>query len=94
MRKAYLLVYNDAAGSREKIKKWANDSPNILTWRFDLPNCFYLISELSADEISGDLAKTVGVGGRWLVLEIVENRQGRLPLESWYLMRNKQRKPK
>jgi hypothetical protein len=93
MRKAYLLVYNDALGTRGLVKAWADTSKTVITWRFDLPNCFYLISEASAAELSEELTSEFGTRGRWIVTEISDNRQGRLPPESWYLIRHKKGKP-
>ena len=94
MRKSYILIYSDDAGSREQIKAWANTESMVLTWRYDLPHCFYLVSENSAQELSESLRGYTGQKGRFLVMETHDNRQGWLPPESWYLMRNKRRKPK
>lgn len=89
MRRAYLLVYSDLLGSRETIKAWADQSPLVKTWRYDLPHCFYLISDATASELDGDLEGFLGKRGRYLITEIDENRQGRLPADTWYLLRNK-----
>jgi hypothetical protein len=94
MRKVYLLIYNDSVGPRELVKLWADSSPLVKTWRYDLPHCFYLVSEASAEELSANLRATLGTGGRFLITEISENRQGWLPADTWYLLRNKTIKPK
>lgn len=94
MRKAYLLVYSEATGSREKLKEWANSEPMVVTWRYDLPNCFYIISEASAQELSNSLRNFTNDNGRFIFSEIHQNRYGWLPSSSWYLLTNKTHKPK
>lgn len=51
MRKAYLLVYADS-GTRGQVKTCVDSLPEIETWRYDMPHCFYLISEYDADDIA------------------------------------------
>jgi len=92
--KAYVIVFNSVAGPRDRIKQWADKSPLVHTWRGDLPMALYVLSESSASELAKDLESKLGKTGRYLILEIGENRQGRLPQESWYLFRHKQHKPK
>jgi hypothetical protein len=94
VRKAYLLIYSDHTGSRDRIKYWANQEPMVATWRYDLPNCFYLISEYSANDLAESLRSFTGNAGRFLIVEPSANRQGWLPSASWYLLRNKKHKPK
>jgi hypothetical protein len=94
MRRAYLLVYSDSTGTRDSIKAWANSDPLVLTWRYDLPHAFYLISESTAQELSSSLRSHTGSQGRFLISEIGDNRNGWLPPDTWYLLKNKKNKPK
>jgi hypothetical protein len=93
MRRAYTLIYNSTLGTFEEVKKWATDSKQVVTWRYELPNCFWLISENSAVEIHEDIERQFGTRGRYIVTEVTDNRQGRLTTEGWYLLRNKVHKP-
>lgn len=92
MRKSYLFVYNDTVGTREEIKNHLNTMSSVITWRFDMPNVFYIISENTADEIAEEFEKKAGTGGRFIFLEYNGNAQGRLTGESWYLLNNKHHK--
>jgi hypothetical protein len=92
MTKAYVLIYNDTVGTREEIKEWADKSPHVQTWRYDLPNCFYLISDASAQEVDEDFENYFGKKGRYLILEATANRQGLLPMDTWYLLTHKKHK--
>jgi hypothetical protein len=87
-RKAYLLIYSGASITREQVKNWANSETAVITWRYDLPNSFYLISEKSAQELSNSLMNRIGKA-RFLITEVSANRQGYLPKDTWYLFRNK-----
>ena len=89
MSKVYLLVYSNLAGSREQVKKAINDSGIIRTWRYDMPNSFYLVSESSAEKITDALHRQLGKRARFIVSEITENRQGWLPKDTWYFIREK-----
>lgn len=94
MKRAYLLIYSDATGTREEIKNWADSESQIETWRYDLPHCFYLISEASAKDLAKSLRAFTGEKGRFLISEAGDNRNGWLPQETWHLLRTKSHKPK
>ena len=93
MRKVYLLAYSDQAGLRDRIKRWADRSELVVTWRTDLPNTFYLVSEADAEELCDDLTEHMKKPLRFIITEIAENKQGRLPRETWYLLRNRSLMP-
>jgi hypothetical protein len=93
VKKAYILVYSDVLGDRDLVKSWASASEVVHTWRFDLPNCFYLISEHTAQEIANDLHTSLGTG-RFIIAELNDNRHGWLPSDTWYFLRHKKSKPK
>jgi len=92
MRKAYLLVYANSLGTRNEVKDCVDNLPEILTWRYDMPNCFYLISEYDAQDISNAIRSYLGNKGRFLISEVTDNKQGWLPSKTWYLLNNKKHK--
>ena len=92
MRKAYLLVYSNSLGSRDEVKDCIDNIRKITYWRYDMPNCFYLISEYDADDISESIIEYLGKNGRFIVVEVTDNKQGWLPSKTWYLLNNKRRK--
>jgi hypothetical protein len=89
MRCAYILVYNDEAGGRNEMKGFIDAIPEILNWRYELPNCFYLISDKSAGELTDLLRKKTGDKGAFIIAELNNNRQGWLDKESWELISTK-----
>ena len=93
MRKTYLLAYSDDVGTRDQLKNALNEMPSVITWRYDMTNAFYIISEEMADTISTELRDRLP-NGRFLVTELGDNRQGWLTKDSWHLIRNKQHRPK
>ena len=93
MKKCYLLIYSNDVGGRENVRDWLNSNDEILHWRTDLPNMFYIVSEEDSSSLSQSFVSYIGKK-RHLIVEVGENRQGVLPPESWYLMRNKKKKPK
>lgn len=87
-KKAYILIYSDVKMDRQDVQRWADAERKVITWRYDLPNSFYLVSENSASELADSFAETFGKV-RFLITEISTNRQGFLPKNTWYFLRNK-----
>lgn len=94
MRRSCLFVYNDSVGTREQITSVLNRMTTVMTWRYDLPNCIYIISDHSADDISKEFERVRGSHGLFIFLEYNQNSQGRMTRESWYLLNNKWHQPK
>ena len=88
-RRAYLLIYSGGVGTREGIRDFIDDLPEILNWRYDVPHAFYLISESDADEIAERLLQYSGGDGRFLITEVAENSQGWLPRGAWRFLNEK-----
>ena len=91
MRKSYMLIYSDSLGSRDEVKDCLNSLSEVLTWRYDMPNSFYIVSDYTANQIAKSIQDSIG-NGRFLVTEISSNKQGWLPPESWYLINEKKHK--
>lgn len=84
MRRVYIFVYSDLMGGRDAMKELVDSISQILDWCYDMPNSFYIISELSANELS-DLIRSNYTGShtRFFISEITGNRQGYLPKKTW-----------
>ncbi len=93
MKKAYIFIYSDATGGRDAVRAWVNDEPTVVHWRYDMPHSYYIISESTAEELYSSFINYNGKKGRFLIVEASDNRQGLLPAETWYLLRNKKKKP-
>ena len=52
MRKCYLLVYGPSVASYQQMKAVMNTIPEVKTWRTDIPNCFYVVSETDATTLA------------------------------------------
>ena len=59
-----------------------------------MPHAFYIISEKDAAFLSASFTTWNGQKGRFLIVEASDNRQGRLPRGTWYLLHNKRQMPK
>jgi hypothetical protein len=94
MKKVYLFIYNDETGTREELKAIISIMNTVLTWRFDMPHSFYIISENSAIELYDEFTKAHGIKGRYMFIECTDNKQGQMLPDTWYLLNNKQLKPK
>lgn len=88
MRRLYLFHFAPPA-TRESVREALNAMPEVLAWRFDMPNLFYVISDNTAREIASAYRSVRRDEGRFLVAAIdPQNRQGWLPADTWYLLNN------
>lgn len=84
MKKVYILVYSNVIGDRSVMKDILNSIEGVLDWRFDMPNSFYLISEMSASTLVDRIhANIQSESCRFFITEISANRQGYLPKDTW-----------
>jgi len=89
MRRAYLLAFSNDLGTTESVKACLETMPEVLTWRYDMTNAFYIISECSADLLCGSFKSRIKSNGRFIISEIGANKQGWLTEGSWHLINNK-----
>jgi hypothetical protein len=75
------------------MKTVLNSISEVRTWRTDIPNCFYVVSEADAKALGNIIREKTGKSGRFIISEIQENRYGWLTNESWYFIKNKRAKP-
>ncbi|OQY52850.1 MAG: hypothetical protein B6247_16160 [Candidatus Parabeggiatoa sp. nov. 2] len=52
MKKVYILFYSNSLGTREEVRDYLDSLSEVLHWRYDIPNVFYLISEENADTLA------------------------------------------
>jgi hypothetical protein len=86
MKRTYLLIYSDRLGTREDIKEFLDERSEILNWRYDLPQTFYLVSNLSAEELYEIVQSYNQERGLFLISEVGDNTQGWLPKKTWMLL--------
>lgn len=94
MRKVYLFIFNDEVGTREELKGFLNIMSTVITWRYDIPHSFYVISENTAAELYDEFVELNGTKGRFMFVECTENSQGQMLKDSWYFFNNKKQRPK
>ena len=86
MSKLYLFIYSDSLGNREEVKVILNDISEVLSWRYDMPYSFYILSDASANQLVDLIHSKVAEGKsvRFFITEILNsNRQGYLPKATW-----------
>ena len=86
MKRTYLLIYSDKLGTREEIRAFLDKRSEILNWRYDLPHTFYLVSDLSAEELYEVIQSHNQERGLFLISEVGQTTQGWLPAKSWMLL--------
>lgn len=92
-KKSYLFVHNSQVGDREAVKKALDQMIHVETWRYDMPNVFYIVSVATADTLANEFEKFAGSNGRYIFLEYSSNSQGRLTGDTWHLLNNLEHTP-
>ena len=79
----YILIYDNETADRETMKEYLKSLPEILSWRFDMPNSFFIYSNESANKLTELLASRLPNYKCFLFAEIPLNKQGYLKKETW-----------
>lgn len=88
--KSYLFTYNDKLGTREEITQFIDGLEEVITWRYELPNTFFLVSEDDLDTIFNRIVQRFSTRGRFLLTEYsAENSQGLLTKRGWQVLNEK-----
>ncbi len=83
MTRVYILLY-DNSFVRHELRTLLDTAPEVLDWRYDTPNCFYLISRESAERLAKIIeSQRKTEKSRFLVEEVGSNRQGWLAADTW-----------
>ncbi|MBL2043911.1 hypothetical protein ELE95_30020, partial [Klebsiella pneumoniae] len=67
MKKLYIFNYTEEVGTREQIKAWLGQEEKITNWRYDMPGCFYLVSDATAFALGPSFLVFYGALGRRLI---------------------------
>jgi hypothetical protein len=96
VKKSYIFIFNNELGTKEEVKNFLNTCDQVSTWRNELPNTYFIVSELSAYRLYDLVANHFGEKkGAYLLTEYVqENSQGLLNKRSWHLLNEKKLPPK
>jgi small-conductance mechanosensitive channel len=89
MRKAYIFVFNAELGGLDAVRDMLDKLPEVINWRLELPSTFFLVSELTADQLAIRIRESTKNKGRFIVAEITGNKQGWLYPKSWSIINNK-----
>jgi hypothetical protein len=74
-------------GTRESVKNWASNKDEFKSWRYDLPNSFYLASDKDEVYLSQSFRRHCGGKGRFIIIKIGLSRHGFLPKDTWEFIR-------
>jgi hypothetical protein len=87
-RYAYLLVFDDAAGTMNAVRSFIDSRPEILNWYTCMPNTFFMVSELPAADLTKLFREFTKDQGRFIIVDLATDRNGWLPSKAWEFIRN------
>ncbi len=94
MKKSYLFIHSTLTGTKDEIVSYLNKMSTVVTWRYDMPHVFYVISQNSAEELYQEFFGLAGKKGRYMFMEASDNRQGQMLADTWHLLTHKTHTPK
>lgn len=87
--RSYVLVFDDAIGTRRKVLDFLDQRPEILNWYTCMSNAVLIVSDKSADELTKLFRTFTQDRGRFLIINASDSdRNGWLPQKAWRLIRN------
>ena len=86
----YVLIYDNETADRETMKTHLDSLSEILSWRYDIPNCFFVYSNENANRLTELLASRLPNYKCFLFAEIPLNKQGYLRKETWNFINQNQ----
>lgn len=87
MTRAYILIFNDAVGTRAQVQSFLDTISEVRYWYSCLPNCIFFTTWISADDMSEKIMRRFGSNEsqQHLIVAVSENRQGWLPAKAWQM---------
>lgn len=90
MNKNYLIVWNISFAARKTVTNVLSSDPDVVYWYACFSNCVFCTASVDAHLIAKRLEKKIGTrrNDRFLVIEVTNNMQGRLPAKAWHMLNN------
>jgi hypothetical protein len=86
-RWAYILVFDNALGTRQEVQDFLNTRAEVLNWYACLPNAIFIVSDKTAKTLSAVIREfDAGKNARFIVLDVNADREGWLPRKAWDFM--------
>ncbi len=79
----YLLVFDDAVGTRREVLDFLDRQPEILNWYTCLSNAVFIVSTKTAGELTKLFRSFTSDKGRFVILDTDTDRNGWLPKKAW-----------
>ena len=87
-RWAYVLIFDDAVGTRDQILEFLNTRSEVLNWYTCLPNAVFLVSDTTAGQLQKVMLEFTRGNGRFLILDTKTDKNGWLPKRAWDFLNN------
>lgn len=96
MKKTYIFSHSNNFGTHEEIVEFIGECGFIHTWRRELPNTYFIVSEANANDIASKIMQhfSNNDGAAFLVAELNDNSQGLLHERSWSIINEQKLPPK
>ncbi len=84
---AYILVFDDALGTRKEIQEFLNTRSEVLNWYACMSNAIFIVSNMTAGGLQSIIKEfNAGKNANFIILDVKTDRDGWLPRKAWDFM--------
>jgi hypothetical protein len=88
-RWCYILVFDDALGTRKEIQNFLNTRPEVLNWYACMSNAIFIVSDQTASGLQRAISTfNQGKDANFIILDVKTDRNGWLPKTAWEFLSN------
>lgn len=91
--KSFVFVFTGGVSERDKLVEVLNKIPEVYTWRYDTPVCFYILSNSTARFLADAIKRHHPTIGRHIITSLGIEYWGELTRESWHLLEKREIPP-
>ena len=86
---AYILCCDNAFWDIAEVAEWADQSPLISHWRYDMSGCLYVLSQSRAVDLSKSFQASAGRKGPFFFVQVTDQIAGVMLPETWSILHDK-----
>ena len=86
-RWGYILVFDDALGTRKEIQDFLDTRSEVLNWYACMSNAIFVVSDATASALQRVIKEfNSGKDSNFIILDVKTDKDGWLPKKAWEFM--------
>lgn len=87
---AYMIVFDEKFATRQQVQDFLDTIDQVTYWYACLPYCVFFTATITAQSLAQRFEEKFNPvsGQKFLICEVHQDRQGRLPRKAWHVFNN------